>query len=148
MAFRLKDKELQDKLDALTDGIKFSDQLQECYEIALRGGKFDDDERFNVWFGEKIGKLYKYIAAFKQDEVEELQEHEEVQEYNPNAWNYYPAVKPPEGVWMRVELNNPDGSVFRDVARFVDDDGQYYWVDQINNDMPNFRVARFRPWED
>ena len=142
MTFRLKNKELQDKLDALADGIKFSDQLQECYEIALRDGRFDDDEMFNVWFGEKIGKFHKYIAAFKQDEVEE------VQEYNPNAWNNYPAATPPIGVWMRVELNNPDGSVFRDVARFVEDGGQYYWVDQIKNDIPNFQVARFRPWEE
>ena len=142
MTFRLQDKELQDKLDALANGIKFSDQLQECYEIALRDDRFDDDEMFNVWFGEKIGKFHKYIAAFKQDEVEE------VQEYNPNAWNNYPATTPPVGVWMRVELNNPDGSVFRDVARFVEDGGQYYWVDQIKNDIPNFQVARFRPWDD
>ena len=159
MAFRLKNKELQDKLDALADGIRFSDQLQECYEIALMDGRFDDDERFNVWFGEKIGKLYKYIAAFKQDEVEEVQEHEEVQEYNPNAWNDFPTVTPPENVPMRIEVKRiggkDHGSTFPFYGYFKDSE----WIVLIRRSFnkllkefsdfdPTYDKIRFRPWND
>ena len=36
-------------------------------------------------------------------------ELEEIPEYNPNAWNEYPKVKPPKNVLMQVKIHKPWG---------------------------------------
>ena len=132
MAFRLKNKELQKQLEEIGGEQNVKKAITE----------YEENDFGGVVFAFSINENFRITVGTTKDEIEE------VPEYNPNAWNDYPAVLPPENVWMRVELNNPDGSVFRDVARFVEDGGAYYWVDQIKNDIPNFQVARFRPWED
>ena len=132
MAFRLKDKELQKKLEEIGGEQNVKKSISE----------YEENDFGGAVFAFSINDKFRITVGTTKDEIEE------VPEYNPHGWNNYPAVKPPENVWMRVELNNPDGSVFRDVARFVEDGGQYYWVDQFKSDRADVQVARFRPWEE
>ena len=101
MKYRIKDHELQRKLDEATDG-EFSRRLQNDRErmdgMILIGcmGMIEDRRRHNHT------KLQRMTLCFATDEIEE------VAEYDPRAWNDYSKVNPPEGVLMRVECH--DGS--------------------------------------
>lgn len=93
MNYRLKDRELQRKLDEISDG-DFSARLHK--ERELIKDSFQKEPRLHVlWFGEGS----QFSAALYADMLEE------VAEYDPHAWNKYPEVEPPEGVLMRVECN-------------------------------------------
>lgn len=134
MKYRLKDRELQRKLDELSDG-DFSARLHK--ERELIKDSFQKEPRLHVlWFGE----CSQFSAALYADMLEE------VREYDPTKWNNYPEVEPPEGVWMRVEWR--DGVVKHlAVARYEAWGGgkQFVWV----SDKRIIReVDRFRPRDD
>ena len=99
MRYRLKDRELQRKLDEATDG-EFSRRLQNDRErmdgMILIGcmGMIEDRRRHNHT------KLQRMTLCFALDEIEE------VAEYDPHGWNIFPEVEPPEGVLMRVECRD------------------------------------------
>ena len=86
MKYRLKDRELQKKLDEATDG-EFSRRLQNDRErmdgMILIGcmGMIEDRRRHNHT------KLQRMTLCFATDEIEE------VAEYDPHAWNKYPEVE-------------------------------------------------------
>ena len=131
MKYRLKDRELQRKLDEISDG-DFSARLHK--ERELIKDSFQKEPRLHVlWFGEGS----QFSAALYADMLEE------VQEYDPHAWNSFPEVEPPEGVWMRVEWR--EGVVHhRAVARYEAWGGgkEFVWV----SDKRIIRkVDRFRP---
>lgn len=138
MKYRLKDRELQKALDKISDG-DFTKQLN-----ALHQYDFKNNLGISVPFGKTSeGSLYacRLLASFDIFEIEE------VGEYNPYGWNDYPEVTPPEGEWMRVEFDNRfNGNVERHVAKYIEDGGKFYWVDDRGDDICN--VDRFRPWED
>ena len=75
---------------------------------------------------------------------------EEVQEYDPHAWNKYPEVEPPKDVWMRCE--NVYGSeperLERFAARYTSqyEDGE--WVDAWFSNGLRRDVTSFRPWDE
>lgn len=128
MKYRLKDLELQEKLDAISGG-DFSKRLQDPAK---------SEEGFAVAYGDfhEINGL-RHLSLFLADEIEE------VPEYDPNAWNEWPDVKPPEGVDMRVEVLSKDGEViFKGASVFVTDAWNIggHWYDD--------RRVRFRPWDD
>lgn len=139
MRYRLKDRELQRKLDEATDG-EFSRRLQNDRErmdgIILIGcmGMIEDRRRHNHT------KLQRMTLCFALDEIEE------VAEYDPHGWNDFPEVEPPEGVWMRVEWR--EGVVKHlAVARYEAWGGgkEFLWV----SDKRIIReVDRFRPRDD
>lgn len=136
MRYRLKDRELQRKLDEATDG-EFSRRLQTDRErmdgMILIGcmGMIEDRRRHNHT------KLQRMTLCFALDEIEE------VAEYDPHGWNDFPEVEPPEGVWMRVEWR--EGVVKHlAVARYEAWGGgkEFLWV----SDKRIIReVDRFRP---
>ena len=133
MKYRLKDRELQRKLDALSDENQFSDHLQsECESVKKWGSTF-----IQVFFGpvaEPFGM--SFTANFRLCDIEEVREHD------PTKWNNYPEVTPPEGVWMRCETDvNAIEHKIRHVAKF---DGRE-WRDYLSKQVV---VHRFRPWED
>ncbi len=72
---------------------------------------------------------------------------EEIHRYNPNAWNVYPDVQPPVGVWMRCEYKAYDGEPSRIAARYAEygDFGDCEWQDWRGHPV---EVDRFRPWDD
>lgn len=130
MTFRLKDKNLQVQLDALSDG-DFSKRLQHANH---------DDGMIFVEFGEKLESpgfdLHRFNLAFFDDEVKEIHR------YNPHGWNAFPEVEPPEGVWMRCETDvNAIEHKIRHVAKF---DGRE-WRDYLSKQVV---VHRFRPWDE
>ena len=134
MKYRLKDRELQRKLDEISDG-DFSARLHK--ERELIKDSFQKEPRLHVlWFGEGS----QFSAALYADMLEE------VREYDPHGWNDFPEVEPPEGVWMRVEWR--EGVVKHlAVARYEAWGGgkEFLWV----SDKRIIReVDRFRPRDD
>lgn len=129
MKYRLKDRELQRKLDELSDG-DFSARLHK--ERELIKDSFKKEPRLRVlWFGEGS----QFSAALYADMLEE------VREYDPHKWNEYPEVTPPEGVWMRCETDvNAIGHKIRRFAKF---DGRE-WRDFLSKQVV---VHRFRSWD-
>ena len=135
MKYRLKDRELQRKLDELSDG-DFSARLHK--ERELIKDSFKKEPRLHVlWFGEGS----QFSAALYADMLEE------VREYDPHKWNKYPEVTPPEGALMRVECR--DGRKACAKYRLFIEGGS--WCDVNGGAWPEAysqSVARFRPWGD
>ena len=132
MKYRLKDKKLQRKLDEISGG-DFSPQLQDAW--STNEGRSVATFRF----GEDLRCLsgHKFCATFYKDEIEEIPE------YDPNRWNEWPGVEPPEGVDMRVEVLSKDGKVIFKGASVFDTDA---W--NIGGHWYDDRRVRFRPWDD
>lgn len=137
MKYRLKDRELQRKLDEISDG-SFSSRLADVSgEIP---NLFRQSISTRIYFGDK----YQFSLHTTQDMLEE------VPEYDPHAWNKYPEVEPPKDVWMRCE--NVYGSeperLERFAARYTSqyEDGE--WVDAWFSNGLRRDVTSFRPWDE
>lgn len=140
MKFRysLRDKDRQKRLDDWTGG-KFSEALQypeEEIEGYLELYKVDF---FVDLDGESRGSYpTKVIVTLKRQDVDKIPIYDE------DDWNTFPAITPPEGIWMRVEV---DGFGFGLKAKFsdgrwVDGDG-YECLDEHEG-----RDIHFRPWDE
>lgn len=92
MKFRLKDKELQKKLDELSNG-DFSKKLETEAQRKFVGVL--NREIVSVYYGDFDALANRFSAIFEVDEVEWIQE------YNPRAWNEWPNVEPPKNTPMR-----------------------------------------------
>lgn len=135
MKYRLKDKTLQQVFDKLTDGF-FSKALSEnidpsdfCRTFFLRAAPTIDG----------VIQVRLYEEAF-----------DAIYEYNPNDWNPYPEVTPPEGILMRVEQvqfkthEKAKGITIRKCAIFRKGE----WVDDVvGYPLASIENCRFRPWE-
>ena len=140
MKYRLKDRELQKKLDEISQG-DLSDALEVCSAAvasALKRGK-----PTTIWFGVQPQLSLEITSDML----------EEVREYDPRAWNDYSKVNPPEGVLMRVECH--DGSKACAHLRFFEREGfcrpEGLWCDIDGTPWPiadSDAVVRFRPWDD
>lgn len=133
MKYRLKDRELQKKLDDISKG-DLSDALEVCSAAvasALKRGKST-----TIWFGVQPMLSLEITPDML----------EEVREYAPHKWNDFPEVEPPEDVWMRVE-RCVDGRTYHFAARYVPvgDSEDYEWLSEANLSID---VDRFRPWDD
>ena len=137
MRYRLKDHELQRKLDEISDG-SFSSRLADV--SGSIPNLFRESITTRIYFGDK----YQFSLQATQDMLEE------VREYDPHKWNEYPEVTPPEGVWMRCE--NVYGSeperLERFAARYTSqyEDGE--WVDAWFSNGLRRDVTSFRPWDE
>lgn len=123
--YRLKDAELQAKLDELTNG-EFSASLKGNVEPT------DYYRRFNV---DGIGVISVMLNSSCL---------EERFDYDPRSWNPFPEVTPPEGVLMRVEFIWNDGSPGRCCGKLWNG----VWVSSDDLNLEIECVKRFRPWED
>lgn len=142
MKYRLKDRELQRKLDALSNG-DFSRQLASNKKRIFAELNFL--KQMTLWFRKSEGPFHALVIT--PDMVEE------VREYDPRAWNDYSKVNPPEGVLMRVECH--DGSKACAQLRFFEREGfcrpEGLWCDIDGTPWPiadSDAVVRFRPWDD
>ena len=140
MRYRLKDHELQRKLDEISDG-SFSSRLADV--SGAIPNLFRESITTRIYFGDK----YQFSLQATQDMLEE------VREYDPRAWNDYSKVNPPEGVLMRVECH--DGSKACAQLRFFEREGfcrpEGLWCDIDGTPWPiadSDAVVRFRPWDD
>ncbi len=126
--YRLRDRKLQQKLDELSNGA-FSEMLKTM-------GKFlAKKPATNV----QLGESRFTVTLFKED-------FEIAPEYNPNEWNSYPDVTPPEGVLMRVEFEfegilRRNCAIFENGAWRITENGKASYVVTLDD------VKRYRPWE-
>ncbi len=127
--YRLRDRKLQQKLDELSHGA-FSEMMKTM-------GKFMATKSTTHV---QLGESRFTVTLHKQD-------FEISPEYNPNAWNSYPDVTPPEGVWMRTEHRDetdPPGIIRKVGAVFQDG----AWRNSTGEAYPSYiSIKRFRPWE-
>lgn len=153
VTYRLKDQELQRKLDNLTDG-NFSGLLAET--MSEDNGlsphiSVDCGEWINPHANEQLA-IYRFRVYFRKDEIEV------VHVYDPKAWNEYPDVEPPEGVWMRFEYKCVNDEI-KDIepccndeepigVRLIYRDGE--WRNSRNFPLctNKIREVRFRPWDE
>lgn len=149
MIYRLKDRELQRKLDDMSNG-DFSKALdisaQRLIDVYQQDGlDFNlDTDRVFVDFGNDVKvctQQKQFRACFEPGTIEERKE------YNPKAWNKFPDVEPPEDILMRVERS--DG--YKTCAYFKHFEDGSNWMQTNNLCMPKNRsdlIDRFRPWDD
>lgn len=125
--YRLRDRKLQQKLDELSHGA-FSEMLKTMGRLLVK------KQATNV----QLGESRFTVTLFRED-------IEIAPEYDPNDWNAYPDVTPPEGLLMLVECIDEDDKTFKTCAEYVGDGyGAYYWRNEYEIDVP---VKRFRPLE-
>lgn len=132
MRFRLKDRELQKKLDEISKG-DLSDALEVCSATvasALKRGK-----PTTIWFGVQPQLSLEITSDML----------EEVREYDPHGWNDFPEVEPPEGVLMRCEWIDCDGITHHFAATCAYVLNRFEWYDDEGGEV---EVSRFRPWDD
>ena len=130
MKYRLKDRELQKKLDEISKG-DLSDALEVCSAAvasALKRGK-----PTTIWFGVQPQLSLEITSDML----------EEVREYDPHGWNAFPEVEPPEGVLMRVECNQ-----MKICLVFENGKWRYPRGESFENYEFAFPVKRFRPWDE
>ena len=127
MKYRLKDQELQKKLDEISGG-SFTEYLESVKKPSCI-----------VFLARNNGPAMSVMLT--RTDIEPFTK------YNPNDWNSFPEVTPPEGVPMRVEVEYESFSnIYKLCATFKE--GIWY----RENGQPidfyvNAKVKRFRPWE-
>ena len=135
--YRLKDSDLQHHLDAISGG-EFSE--------ALKSGnvEFDEDGFATVRFGSSKHENNKTLVTEKFSVF--LHKDEVSFQYDPDAWNSFPEVTPPEGVLMRVETKT--GRNFCGYYHIYEEGGCWCYNDGILCPKAiSESVTRFRPWE-
>lgn len=147
MKFRLKDQELQKKLDEISGG-DFTKKLEEQSDkMAEEFKRYTYVFAFRIQFGEKCIVSERFSFLVRCTEVERINE------YDPNSWNKWSEVTPPEGIPLRVkifhakdkELKNPIyrlcGFYHKDTDEIIYPSANMYENDQIGEIL-------FMPWED
>lgn len=87
--YRLRDRKLQQKLDELSHGA-FPEMLKTMGRFLVK------KQATNV----QLGESRFTVTLFRED-------IEIAPEYDPNDWNVFPDVTPPEGVMMRCIIKTP-----------------------------------------
>lgn len=130
MKYRLKDKALQAKLEAIYP--EFGVALSSFF------GNQKDKTCITFLLGQGIDvKLFIRNSAV-----------EEVQEFDPKAWNKWPEAQPQKQDFYRVEIKDPDYRIYHYVMLWDGDrwrhaDGR---MDHLNFD--DGQLVRFKPWDD
>lgn len=127
MKYRLKDRELQKKLDEISDG-GLSRMLGRLPYYTIQSSEPDFLH---------FSKNPHLILEVTSDMLESLRE------YNPNGWNSFPEVEPPEGVLMRVECNQMKTCLVFETGKW-----RYPSGESFENYEFAFPVKRFRPWDE
>ena len=140
--YRLKDKGLQKKLDALSDVHQFSGCLQKACKRQFR----DHFDYVRVEFG-RIAMLDGRSNEFTHVFFIPKSDIEEYEGYNPKTWNKFPEVEPPEDVWMRCVMTDihHNNRIVRVGANF----STGAWRDHEGVAFePRFRVDKFKFWDE
>lgn len=137
MTWHLKDRELEKKLIEIAPD--FVDSLNESLKL---GEHEENSWTYRVWFG-PYEDCYKFEMHVYDDELEE------VPEYNPKAWNEYPAVTPPDNVLMRLEFTETE-STGKPKRHYVAATFNGITWGTRDSYSASFKMTkcRFRPWED
>lgn len=122
--YRLKDAALQKKLDELSNGT-FSEL------IATSGGVFAREDKSLL----KLGNG-RFIVVLHKEDFKAV--------YNPDAWNNYPEVSPPEGIPLRIQISRGPKLIrlfayYKD-SRFYDAEGRLIHIYKRDD-------VQFKSWE-
>lgn len=136
--YELKDKERQAALEKALP--VFKKMLQHACENH-RPEYFDEHKSVAVFYSTVDGTWGsgEWMIELPTDDIEVIKE------YDPNKWNNYPEVTPPEGVWMRCGGHDHSTGVWLRAAlvfdgkNWKDTRGDTYWLGT---------VERFRPWDE
>lgn len=133
MKFKLKNQTQQAEIEEKFP--EFDKHLQKQCQKQM------DDETDFVLITFKPSENSRVVIAIPKEEVLVTPE------YNPDAWNDFPEVTPPEGILMRVETKT--GGRFCATVK----DGRWIVDTQIKDPEGGMILAeiddvkRFRPWE-
>ena len=136
MTWHLKDRQLEQKLIAIDS--EFREKLnKECERLDSNNDKdlfiYNQVILSLIHNSNLLGKIH-----FCGEDVEYIPE------YDPQNWNKYPEVTPPENVLMRVECDgNMHTALIYKANRWQFESGEnFQGLEKI------YKVRRFRPWED
>ena len=139
MKYRLKDRELQKKLEGIFGN--FYEELNAECKRTMRTGNVNVAMPL-PYLKENGERNSSYVSFyFVRSDIEAYEE------YNPKAWNKFPEVEPPEDVLMRIE-GNDGGRMCALFHHFSNGDS---WCHPDGSCLPKFYsdcVTRFRPWDD
>ena len=138
--YELKDKSRQEAFEKALPG--FTEALKRaCSPMCgvVKGGQGIDVHNFAPGTGWVSGE---WSISLPTDDIEVIEE------YDPNKWNNYPEVTPPEGVWMRCEGETAGGRIIRDAAIFLRGKWRWWEVGPDAGMLVTFDIKRFRPWDD
>ena len=144
MTWHLKDRELEKKLIAIDPD--FVKTLTETVEenLKLTNGWFNDESVTDVeltYNGERLG-----IVSFYTDTLEE------VPEYNPNGWNEFPAVTPPDSRVCQLTVSRSLDEPVNYYAAFYDFRAKTWRVQDsgrpIDTKVLKDGFVTFRAWRD
>lgn len=141
MTWQLKDRELEKLLNKNNHPMHtFTDDLnRKATRVFSDKWPFPMPSSLIVEFQ----RLDKNGAILTNNSLEfSIDEFEYISDYNPNDWNEFPKVKPPEDVWMRIEDKDGWGTK----AKWNGDNWINFAYDTISC-TPRDKL-RFRPWED
>lgn len=140
MPWRLKDKELQRKLDEVSDG-DFSKCLANISHAVGDSIYIVFGKRSDRGFFRNPGDYRNFQMCISYDELEYIPE------YNPKRWNKYPDVTPPYGVMMRLKMKS--GILRAGYLKKFSEGG--FWCNSNHIRMSraeNLDVDMFKPWDD
>ena len=129
--YRLRDDERQAALEKALPG--FGQILQDNCEKF-----FDNSNAIRVNNSDDGWEIYISKTDIKA-----------VDDYNPHAWNKWPAIMPPCGVVMRLEIfksNEYERITHRIGATFRS--GFWRYSDGVEISIGERDLVRFRPWDD
>lgn len=131
--WHLKDRHLEKSL--LKTDPQFLEKLNKAYEAAFEGTDADIEVEI------VLNKGVSYTANISTLTLEKRPD------YNPNTWNAYPDVDPPEGVMMQIIEEVGNGILRRTCALFNDGNWAYEYDGEPSYSCRS-DVKFFRPWED
>lgn len=158
MKYRLKDKELQRKLDEISNG-DFSKNLHPWEDS-------EDGEESQIWasyWGKNIhwkreDEDTEGIVIEKSPQFEvsfPLSDLEAIPEYDHTRWNCWPDVEPPQDTLLRIEViterfgeGTPEPSGGKVRCRGCATYRRGFWMLGEKITVKPRETVRFRPWDD
>jgi len=140
MTWHLKDRELEKKL------IGIAPDFVESLNESLKLGEYEENSwTYRVWFG-PYEDCYKFEMHVYDDELED------VPEYNPNGWNEFPAVTPPDSRVCQLTVSHSLDEPIKYFAAFYDFRAKTWRVQdsgrQIDTKVLKDGFVTFRAWRD
>ena len=138
MTWHLKDRELEKKL------IEIAPDFVESLNESLKLGEYEENYRtYEILFGPYEG-CYKFEMHVYDDELED------VPEYNPNGWNEFPAVTPPDSRVCQLTVSHSLDEPIKYFAAFYDFRAKTWRVQdsgrQIDTKVLKDGFVTFRAW--
>lgn len=139
--YRLKDRDLQRKLDEISGGV-FSKRLNDTADVWAN----NPDIVFIAW-ETGLGEQTLFKVWIPRSDIEEIPQ------YDPTKWNEWPDVEPPRYKLLRTEVltkridwdtPEPRGGQSRFKGSGIFDGKEWYFYDATTR--KEGETVRFRPW--